>query len=164
MDNLLGQLLAGLGQKQGARFEDGSVGPRRPAPKNGNVRFEDGSVGQRRPAPAYGNARFEDGSVGMQRPQPQQFKMYEDMSFQGDPRQFMQQNPGFQFYEDGSFAPPQARGYQAPAQRDFPGRTNYGVPQDNMIDTPQGYVTREQYNMQQISQDPLAELRRFLGF
>lgn len=33
-----------------------------------------------------------------------------------------------------------------PAQRDFPGRTNYGVPEDNMIDTPQGYVTAEQYN------------------
>lgn len=35
---------------------------------------------------------------------------------------------------------------QTPAQRDFPGRTNYGVPEDNMIDTPSGYVKPEQYN------------------
>lgn len=33
-----------------------------------------------------------------------------------------------------------------PSQRDYPGRTNYGTPQDNMIDTPGGYVTPEQYD------------------
>lgn len=38
--------------------------------------------------------------------------------------------------------------YMQPAQRDFPGKTNYGVPQDNMIDTPNGYITPEQYNAQ----------------
>lgn len=36
---------------------------------------------------------------------------------------------------------------RTPAERDFPGRTNYGVPQDNMIDTPNGYVTPAQYNL-----------------
>ena len=34
----------------------------------------------------------------------------------------------------------------APSQRDFPGKTNYGVPQDNMIDTPGGYITPQQYD------------------
>lgn len=38
-----------------------------------------------------------------------------------------------------------------PAQRDFPGRTNYGVPEDNMIDTPGGYITREQYNQRYLN-------------
>jgi len=38
---------------------------------------------------------------------------------------------------------------QTPSQRDYPGRTNYGVPQDNMIDTPQGYITRQQYDRTQ---------------
>lgn len=32
------------------------------------------------------------------------------------------------------------------SQRDFPGKTNYGVPQDDMIDTPGGYITRQQYD------------------
>lgn len=39
-----------------------------------------------------------------------------------------------------------ATSMQSFAQRDFPGRTNYGVPEDNMIDTPQGYITPQQYN------------------
>ena len=37
-----------------------------------------------------------------------------------------------------------------PSQRDFPGRTNYGVPEDDMIDTPNGYITGPQYDAQQI--------------
>lgn len=32
------------------------------------------------------------------------------------------------------------------AQMYYPGRTNYGVPQDNMIDTSMGYITPEQFN------------------
>ncbi len=32
------------------------------------------------------------------------------------------------------------------SQRDFPGRTNYGVKEDNMIDTPNGYITAQQYD------------------
>lgn len=36
--------------------------------------------------------------------------------------------------------------YQTPAMRDFPGRTNYGVPEDNMIDTPIGYISPQAYN------------------
>ena len=39
-----------------------------------------------------------------------------------------------------------AKPITAPSQKDFPGRTNYGVPQDNMIDTPGGYITRQQYD------------------
>ena len=45
---------------------------------------------------------------------------------------------------------PRQAAQQTPAQRDFPGRTNYGVPEDNMIDSPQGYITRQQYNEQQM--------------
>ncbi len=37
-------------------------------------------------------------------------------------------------------------GASSAAQRDFPGQTNYGVPEDNMIDTPDGYISREQYD------------------
>lgn len=33
-----------------------------------------------------------------------------------------------------------------PYQKDFPGRTNYGVPEDNMIDTRMGYMKPEQYD------------------
>lgn len=36
--------------------------------------------------------------------------------------------------------------YANPAQPQFPGRTNYGVPQDNMIDTSMGYLTNDQFN------------------
>ena len=39
-----------------------------------------------------------------------------------------------------------ARGAVTPAQRDFPNKTNYGVAEDNMIDTPEGYITPQQYN------------------
>ena len=39
-----------------------------------------------------------------------------------------------------------AKPITAPSQRDFPGKTNYGVPQDNMIDTPGGYITPQQYD------------------
>ena len=35
---------------------------------------------------------------------------------------------------------------QTPSQRDYPGRTDYGTPQDNMIDQMGGYVTRQQYD------------------
>lgn len=35
---------------------------------------------------------------------------------------------------------------QSRSQRDFPGQTNYGVPEDNMIDQMGGYVTRQQYD------------------
>ena len=41
---------------------------------------------------------------------------------------------------------------QTPSQRDYPGRTNYGVPEDNMIDTPNGYVTTQQYDQMQSPQ------------
>lgn len=34
------------------------------------------------------------------------FKMFEDNSFQGDPRQFRMDNPDFKFYEDNSFSAP----------------------------------------------------------
>lgn len=40
---------------------------------------------------------------------------------------------------------PQRRAPSA-AERDFPGRTNYGVPEDDMIDSPMGYMTPHQYN------------------
>lgn len=33
-----------------------------------------------------------------------------------------------------------------PAQQMYPGSTNYGVPQDNMIDTSMGYLTNDQFN------------------
>lgn len=33
-----------------------------------------------------------------------------------------------------------------PSQRDFPGETNYGVPEDNMIDTKMGYIQPQQYD------------------
>jgi hypothetical protein len=33
------------------------------------------------------------------------FRMFEDQSFQGNPRQFLQQNPRVRFYEDNSFTP-----------------------------------------------------------
>jgi len=89
------QLMTGLSQQK----------PQQPQGQ-GAVRFEDGSVGPRKATPQYGNVRFEDGSIGMLRPNPQQFKMYEDQSFQGDPRQFMQQNPGYRFYEDNTFSAP----------------------------------------------------------
>jgi len=45
--------------------------------------------------------------------------------------------------------PPLEKMFRSPAQRDYPGRTNYGVPEDNMIDTPQGYITRQLYNQRQ---------------
>lgn len=34
----------------------------------------------------------------------------------------------------------------SPAQAQYPGRTNYGVPEDNMIDTEMGYLTDDQFN------------------
>lgn len=45
------------------------------------------------------------------------FKMYEDNSFQGNPRQFMATHPGYTFYEDNTFTAPglpvaQAQGMQ----------------------------------------------------
>jgi len=35
------------------------------------------------------------------------FKMYEDNSYQGDPRGFQNLNPGYRFYEDNTFSAPQ---------------------------------------------------------
>jgi len=35
---------------------------------------------------------------------------------------------------------------QAPSDRFFPGNTNFGVPQDNMIDTSMGYMTPPQFD------------------
>lgn len=37
------------------------------------------------------------------------FKMYEDNSFQGDPRQFIGENPGYRFFEDNTFSAPSLR-------------------------------------------------------
>lgn len=36
------------------------------------------------------------------------FKMYEDNSYQGDPRGFQSLNPGYTFYEDNTFSAPKA--------------------------------------------------------
>lgn len=77
--------------------------------------------------------------------------------------------PGAIQAEDGSFV---GRDFyngkqQTPSQRDYPGRTNYGVPEDNMIDTPQGYITPQQYDMQQAFRQPgnsLDALRKLLRF
>lgn len=49
------------------------------------------------------------------------------------------------------------------AAGDYPNRTNYGVPQDNMIDTPNGYVTDEQYNRQaQVPPQPIQQRSNLL--
>jgi len=48
----------------------------------------------------------------------------------------------------------------SPAQRDFPGRTNYGVPEDDMIDTPRGYVSHAEYNL---NNTPLRNRPTFAG-
>lgn len=103
--DLLNQLMQQLKMPNEVRFEDGSIGKRKPAP-------------QARPQGSGAPARRQ--SPGVQLNDTRQFKMYEDQSFQGDPRQFMQQNPGYQFYEDGSFAPPKRQrvtpGYERQAQ------------------------------------------------
>lgn len=60
-----------------------------------------------------------------------------------------------QFYDNPTFAgslnPKQEDGYDTTVKYlrgniQFPGRTNYGVPQDNMIDTSMGYLTNDQFN------------------
>lgn len=110
------------------------------------------------------------GQRPQQQAQPQPFKMYEDMSFEGDPRQFIQQNPGFTFYEDGKFAPPQVRNQQQIQQAPFkmyedgsfqgnpqafratnPGTKFY---EDNTFSNP----------APQVQKDPIAQLRQLLGF
>lgn len=40
----------------------------------------------------------------------------------------------------------QRKPMQDPARELYPNRTNYGVPQDNMIDTSMGYLTDDQFN------------------
>lgn len=42
-----------------------------------------------------------------------------------------------------------------PSDRDYPGKTNYGVPEDNMIDTANGYVTRGQYDQMYANKIPM---------
>lgn len=150
-----------------------------------------GSQGQAKPRTQGAGAPARPQSPGVQITDSRPFKMYEDRSFQGDPRQFIQQNPGYQFYEDGSFAPPQAMQY--PRVNPETGYRSM-APGEESIDLargPQGNLTayREpgitsiggklgQYggtvgmdngqvfaNMNRQGQptDPLAELRRFLG-
>ena len=151
-----------------------------------------GVGGQGKAKPQGAGAPARPAARTMQQREAMPFKMYEDQSFQGNPRQFMQQNPGFQFYEDGSFAPPQAMqyprvnpetGYRSMA----PGQESIDLargPQGNMsVYREPGIASisgrtgdyggtagfdngRPFANMNYQGQptDPLAELRRFLGF
>jgi hypothetical protein len=95
-----------------------------------------------------------------------QFKMYEDQSFQGDPRQFIQQNPGFKFYEDGSFAPPQARPQQKPFQM-YEDGSYQGNPQAYKATNPATKFYEDgsfRAPGPQVQRDPIADLRKLLGF
>ncbi len=87
------------------------------------------SGGQSRPA----------GLRSQQQIQQAPFQMFEDNSFQGVPSQMAKQ--GANFYEDNTFSR-----FDTPANKFYPSRTNYGVPEDEMIDTSMGYLSPDQFN------------------
>lgn len=67
-----------------------------------------------RSVPLPAKAMVQDGQPGgypavrsQQQIQASPFKMYEDNSYQGDPRGFQNLNPGYRFYEDNTFSAPQ---------------------------------------------------------
>lgn len=179
--NLLTQLLMGATQQGNRQAPQGGG-----APASGMRTQAPQPIAQHPQMPA-GNYQPKS-YIGPQDARP--FKMYEDMSFQGDPRQFMQQNPGYQFFEDNSFSAPQyprvnpQTGYQSM----YPGEENtylYRNPQNNdnislyrepgiqsiggkigqyggTIGLDNGKVFGGMNRGGQPT-DPMAELRRFLG-
>ena len=55
--------------------------------------------------PTTQKARPNNNGGSSKRTAPQKdFKMYEDNSFQGDPKEFMSKNPGYRFFEDNTFS------------------------------------------------------------
>jgi len=98
-------------------------------------------------------------------PQNTPFRMFEDGTFEGNPNMFLSDNPGYKFYEDNSFSAPRPQNIQYEDGSGFLNGQQYGA-MDSFGDIPRGVQTpyqREAASQPRLQQDPMAELRRFLG-